>query len=250
MVVVCLASAKGSPGVTTSGLALALTWPGPVVLAECDPSGGSVAAGYLQHLELDGGRGLMQLIVAELRGQAREQFWSQLVDLDPPDRRRLLLPGIANPNQAVSLDPNWYRLASFFASLRQDIGLDVIVDCGRLVAPHAPWPLVHQADLTLIVVRPVLASLLPARALVQTLLADTVPGGQLGLLVVGDGDYDDRIVSWHMEVPVMARLPSDERSARVLTHGGTVKTRQPLLRAAAAAGSTVAGRQEVEHADV
>ena len=41
---IALCSAKGAPGVTTSGLALALSWPRPVVLAELDPAGGDVLA--------------------------------------------------------------------------------------------------------------------------------------------------------------------------------------------------------------
>ncbi|WP_028192595.1 hypothetical protein [Salinispora pacifica] len=266
MAVICLASAKGSPGVTTAGLAFALTWSRPVVLAECDPAGGDIAAGYLRHLELDGGHGLMQLVVAELRGQAGEQFWSQLVDLDPPRTQRLLLPGIATPAQAASLDPNWYGLASFFASLEHgDPRFDVIADCGRLVAPHTPWPLLSRADLVLLAVKPTLASLLPGRAAVQTLLAGAGPGsdGRIGLLVVGDGDYDDRAVSRHLGVPVIAHLPHDDRSARVLAEGGTVRTRLPLLRAAAAAEGKVMraitgrrdrlhgpGKREAIHADV
>ena len=42
---IALCSAKGAPGVTTSGLALTLSWPRGVVLAELDPAGGDVLAG-------------------------------------------------------------------------------------------------------------------------------------------------------------------------------------------------------------
>jgi hypothetical protein len=49
MSLIVLASASGSPGVTTTALGLALTWPRPVLLVEADPTGGSaVAAGYLR----------------------------------------------------------------------------------------------------------------------------------------------------------------------------------------------------------
>lgn len=242
MAVVCLASAKGSPGVTTTGLALALTWTRPVVLAECDPAGGDIAAGFLRHLELGANHGLMQLVVAELRGQASERFWSQLVDLEPPHRRRLLLPGIAAPAQAGSLDPNWHQLGLFFASLeRRDPGLDVVVDCGRLVVPHAPWPLLSRADQVLVVVRPTLSSLVPARALVQQLRAGEglTDDGRVGLLVVGEGDYDSRSVSQHLGAPVIGRLPRDDRSARALCQGGTVRRHRRLLRAATVAETAV-----------
>ncbi len=242
MAVICVASAKGSPGVTTAALAFALTWPQPVVLAECDPAGGDIAAGYLRHLDLDGSHGLMQLVVAELRGQASEQFWSQLVDLDPPNQRRLVLPGIASHAQAASLDPNWQQLGVFFASLEHTgPGFDVIADCGRLVTPHAPWLLIGRADLVLVAVRPVLASLLPARALVHAIISAAGPAvdGRIGLLVVGDGDYDGRTVAKHIGVPVTVRLPHDVQAARVLGRGGTVRMRRPLLHQAATAGADV-----------
>ena len=43
MALIAIASDKGAPGVTTSALALAAVWPRPVLLAECDPSGGDLA---------------------------------------------------------------------------------------------------------------------------------------------------------------------------------------------------------------
>ena len=47
--VVALASASGSPGVTTTALGMALLWPRPVLLVEADPTGGSgLLAGYFR----------------------------------------------------------------------------------------------------------------------------------------------------------------------------------------------------------
>ena len=45
MALIVLTSASGSPGVTTTALGLALTWPRPVLLVEADPTGGSGDAG-------------------------------------------------------------------------------------------------------------------------------------------------------------------------------------------------------------
>ena len=103
-------------------------------MAECDPAGGSAIAGYLRG-QLDADRGMVPLAVAELRNERlASEFWRQLVDLDPPKQQRLLLPGIADPAQAGSLDPIWSRLGSFFASLEIRHGYDVFADCGRLAA--------------------------------------------------------------------------------------------------------------------
>lgn len=119
MAIIALVSAKGSPGVTTTALACALTWHRRLVLAECDPSGGSVLAGYLGGA-LDGPRGIGELAVGELRdGSLESAFWSQLVDLDAPRRERLLLPGVVDPAQAGSVTPLWHRFADFFLDLER-----------------------------------------------------------------------------------------------------------------------------------
>ena len=62
MAIIALVSAKGSPGVTTTALACALSWHRRLVLAECDPAGGSILAGYLGGA-LDGPRGIGELAV-------------------------------------------------------------------------------------------------------------------------------------------------------------------------------------------
>ena len=49
MAVICLTSASGSPGVTTTAVGLAFCWPRPVLLVEADPTGGSgILAGFLK----------------------------------------------------------------------------------------------------------------------------------------------------------------------------------------------------------
>ena len=49
MAIVCLTSASGSPGVTTTAVGMAFSWPRPVLLVEADPTGGSgVLAGFLR----------------------------------------------------------------------------------------------------------------------------------------------------------------------------------------------------------
>ena len=68
-----LVSAGGSPGVTTAAITLALTWPSPVIVAECDPSGGDVLAGLLAG-HVPAGPGLMEhAIEAGRNGRARGQ---------------------------------------------------------------------------------------------------------------------------------------------------------------------------------
>jgi hypothetical protein len=243
MAVIALAGGKGSPGITTTALAFTLSWGSRVVLAECDPAGGSVQAGYL-HGELPGGRGLLPLAIAELRSDAlADEFWGQLVDLDAPRRHRLLLPGLADPAQAGTLAPLWARLAIFFAQLEYQPCYDVIVDCGRLAVAHPPWPLLWAADAALVVVRPTLASVAAAAPVVeavrQQVTEHAASTSALGLLVVGDGPYGSTEVAHQLKAPLVAHLPADARTAATLTHGGSVRLGRPLMRAAAGAEAKV-----------
>jgi hypothetical protein len=243
--VIALASAKGSPGVTAAALAMTLSWPGRCVLAECDPAGGSIQAGYLAGA-LAADRGVRELAVAELRGEdLRETWWGQLVDLQPPQRQRLLLPGITDPVQSGALRPVWDRLAEFFASLEYaQPGFDVIVDCGRLAAPNTPWPLLHRADVVLLVLRPSLPGMFAAVPSLRTIRTQLIEHGggtsSLGLLVNGSGDQPARTVAQQLHNPVVATLPDDTRTAHVLGHGGRIRMNSPLMRAAAAAHPHIA----------
>ncbi|QOC94721.1 P-loop NTPase family protein [Micromonospora craniellae] len=236
MAIIALVSAKGSPGVTTTALACALSWHRRLVLAECDPAGGSVLAGYLGGA-LDGPRGIGELAVGELRdGSLESTFWSQLVDLDAPRRERLLLPGVVDPAQAGSVIPLWQRFADYFGGLEHgDPPYDVIVDCGRLHVVGTPWPLLRAASVVLVVSRAHLPDLSGARAMLQTIERDfaehRVQPGTLRLLLVGGG-HGKTDISKALHTPVIARLPHDPRTAEVLSLGGTVRASRPLLRAA------------------
>ncbi|MPZ26766.1 MAG: ParA family protein [Micromonosporaceae bacterium] len=242
---IALVSAKGSPGVTASALAFTLTWPGRCLLAECDPAGGDVLAGYLRG-GLDAQRGLAQLAVAELRGRLAEEFERQLVDLDPPHRRRLLLPGVRDPAQSATVGPVWGAIAEHLRRLEPTAGT-VIADCGRLGA-GAPvgWPVLQAADRVLLVLRgslPSVSHAVPAIQLLHRELAERAD--RLGLLVVEAGPYPAGEVAERLQVPLAASLPADPRTARALSFGGPVHRRRPLARAAAAAHATLARQPEV-----
>ncbi|MDO3704013.1 ParA family protein [Micromonospora sp. C28SCA-DRY-2] len=238
MAIIALVSAKGSPGVTTTALACALSWHRRLVLVEADPAGGSILAGYLGGA-LDGPRGIGELAVGELRdGNLETAFWSQLVDLDAPKRERLLLPGVVDPAQAGSVAPLWQRFADFFTGLeRGDPGYDVLVDCGRLQVPGPPWPILRAASVVLLVSGARLPDLSGTRAMVRAIERDftehRVSPGTLRLLLVGAGHGRGEI-SKALRLPVIDRLPHDPRTAEVLALGGTVRAGRPLMRAAAA----------------
>ena len=66
MAVIALCSASGSPGVTTTAVALAWNWPRPVMLVEADPVGGSaILAGTFQGMR-EYRSGLVELATTNL----------------------------------------------------------------------------------------------------------------------------------------------------------------------------------------
>lgn len=261
-----MVSAKGSPGVSTTALACTLSWPWRTLLAECDPAGGDILAGYLGGLEIPTPIGLLPLAAAELRNQAEQAFPGQLVDLDAGNPgHRLVLPGITDPVQAGTIRPTWQRLAEFFRGLEHgDGGFDVIADCGRLATNAPPWPLLHRADLVLLVLRPgslrTIAPAVPAVAQLRRELTEHATGpGSVAAVLIGDGRYGRREVEQQLQIPVLAELPADRRTAAVLSDGGgRLRGTETLLRAAATCEPTIrqaigrrrahlAGRLEVGH---
>ncbi|MFF9076036.1 hypothetical protein ACF1A9_27670 [Streptomyces sp. NPDC014872] len=230
MAVIAFCGASGGPGATTTALAALLTWPlaggRRVVLAECDPDGGSVAAGYLES-RVFGDRGLHHLQIADRRGHLEEVFWQQLLNLSEPeaDANRLLLPGLISPAQAAGLHQTWPRLSQLFSDLEQrESGYDILVDLGRSGAAGAASALARSADLTAVVVRSTLRAAHAAKPRVEALRAALQMHGRdssrIGLVVVGEGPFRPRDLAEELQLPVFAELPFDEKTARVLTHGG------------------------------
>ena len=239
MTVLAYVSAKGSPGVSVTALAAGLFWPGRSLVAECDPAGGDALAGLLQG-QLEPGRGIAHLAASAGRGRLDVDFWSQLVDLDAPHQRRLLLPGVAEPSQSGGLAPIWNQLATLFTGLGHgDDRVDVFADCGRLAAPNTPWPLLQAADVVALVARATLPSLAHAQVAIDELrsrLPGHRSGDRLGLIVVDDGPYTGE-AGKRLGLPVFGVLPHDRRTAQALSLGGRgVRPTDRLIRAITATG--------------
>ncbi|GGJ89779.1 hypothetical protein GCM10010123_19490 [Pilimelia anulata] len=226
MGVVAVCSAKGSPGVSTAALALTLSWPIPVVLAECDPAGGDALPGYLAG-QVPADRGTAELAVAHARGRLREEFFGNLIDLEPPAQRRLLLPGISSPTSAGVVAEMGQDLAALFTDLDAQ-GLDVVADCGRLSAEHTLWPVIRAAGAVLLVVRATLPSLAHAQHALAKLEAVAAHPQNVRLLIVDDGPYASE-AGRRLDAPVAGVWPWAPRVARKLSHGGALPRGQRLI---------------------
>lgn len=228
---------------TTAALAMTLSWPkaGRAVLAELDPAGGEVLAGY------GGGQlpapGLGDLIFAARRGGGLgQQLWSHLVQLNAGGRA-LLLPGLADP--AAARGVGWDRLAAALADLDTD-GTDVLADCGRMRAGWYPEPALRRAAAVVVVCGSSLRAVRAAKQAVAELrtgvLTDVGAGAEaLCLLVTGPGGpYAEKEIAEAVGVPVVAVLPRDAKAAAVLSDGapaGRSWSQSALMRAARTAAA-------------
>ena len=153
MALIVLAADKGSPGVTTSAVALAAVWPRRALYAECDPHGGDLV--YRMPAEhggpLDPNRGLVSLALDARRGLDPASL--------PQHTQRLrggleILVGLGNADQSHGMSGLWPSLGRALDRFGdQPYGADVIADCGR-IGPDSPTvELLAQSALVLLVAR-------------------------------------------------------------------------------------------------
>jgi hypothetical protein len=150
MSLIVIAADKGAPGVTTTALALAAVWPRPVLLAECDPSGGDLVYRFpaANGGSLDPRRGLLALAVTARRGLQPGQLWEHTQKMSGGLD---VLTGVINAEQGAGLGALWGPLGGLLAALP---GGDVIADCGRLGPDGPHYDLLAQASVVVLVTRP------------------------------------------------------------------------------------------------
>jgi hypothetical protein len=216
MAVVCLASASGSPGVTTTAVGLAFCWPRPVLLVEADPTGGSgILAGFLKGTTAYD-VGLIELVLSPLG------VTDALRDVVRPLSPNVsLVAGTRTHAQATALRDVWEPLAAALSELEAS-GQDVIVDAGRLGLTGSPQPLLEAADLTLLMTRATLPSISAVRSWAEAVRQPATGWRHPGLLLIGEGrPYRDTEVSKVLGMPVVADLPDDPEAAAVYHRGAT-----------------------------
>ncbi|MGW7570791.1 hypothetical protein ACWGJV_31540 [Streptomyces tendae] len=251
MAVIALAGCSGSPGVTTSALALLLAWPldpdRRMILAECDPDGSAVLHGLLQG-SLGDRYGLRNLSVAARKNEFSDAFWRQLIELNGEDGHRLLLPGITDPAQAASLGAVWKILAQMFRGIEAESGHDVLIDLGRRGAYGPSGILAEQADAVFVVVRNTLRCLQAAESRVRA-LEERV--GDVSVLLINEGPYPAGEVQRVLQVPVIATLPYAPDDARVLSDGAEQPrrfTKSALMKAAQTGSALILQRAAMRRA--
>ncbi|MEO6821364.1 MAG: hypothetical protein ABI468_02365 [Candidatus Nanopelagicales bacterium] len=243
-----LSAAKGSPGVSTCALALALVWPlalpgRRVLLVDADVAGGGSVSAFQRH-GLGDGRGLLGWAAATPSDDRLER---QLLALDAGGG--WLLSGLPDAGSAAALDGRWTELRTELEELQRDRCIDVLVDLGRCGARHEATPLFAGADAVLVVLRSTFESVSLTNGIRGTLPTGGGGAGRDGrkrvaALLVGDRDpYSSREVGADLQMPVVATLSHDPRGAQALSAGSyerALRTRSALLRSAQIAAVAVA----------
>jgi hypothetical protein len=235
---VAFASAKGSPGVTTTLAALAATWPAdrPLVLVELDPSGGDLVARF----DLGTEPGLVTLAASGRRDLNGETLLAHTQPLpaapagDGPFRRVLAAPVSADQATAALT-----ALRGGLARALDGVDADVLVDCGRLDPSSPVFEAATRAELLVMLARPIVSEVHHLSARMGAL-----PSATTSLLTVGDRPYAVDEVAEAVGAHPLGCLAFDPRAAAALSGDlGTaarVLRRSRLLRDAGAVADALA----------
>jgi len=245
MAYVAFASAKASPGVTTAITALAATWPRDrdLVVAEVDPAGGDLGVRF----DLASEPGLVTLAAAGRRQLDRATFVGHTqplpfagrpgADGDAEGAVRSVLVGPVAADQAGAA---LAALRGGLPGVLSSLGADVLVDCGRLDPGSAAHDVITEADLVVVVARPVVAEVHHLAARLSGLRPKA-----LSLLLIGDRPYSVAEVADAVGAHPLGTLPVDNRAAAALTvgrsDGARILRRSRLLRDARAVAEGLAG---------
>lgn len=216
-----LASAKGSPGVTTTARVLASVWPTQAVLVDADPAGGDVAlvARTANQEPLDPERGLLSLAVDARRGVEAVSLDSHLQELDGGLQ---VLCGMQRPEQVAGMGPVWSTIGT---TLSRHAGA-VIADVGRLAVGSPVTPLVSAADVLVFVARPTVESYAHLRERLSWIAATEQAGTSLppvGVVVVTEPrdsrstkDLSALLAHSGLNARVLGTVANDPRAADVV----------------------------------
>ncbi|HEY6492546.1 MAG TPA: hypothetical protein VIZ43_04680 [Trebonia sp.] len=224
MSLIVIAADKGAPGVTTTALALAAVWPRPVLLAECDPSGGDLVYRFpaASGGSLDPRRGLLALAATARRGLQPGQLWEHTQKMSGGLD---VLTGVINAEQGAGLGQLWGPLGGTFAAMS---GGDVIADCGRL-APDGPhYDLLAQASVVVLVTRPNPGDVIRLRDRAAAVAAAASARGRRGvapaIIVIADqrtlrataGEVGQTLAQGNVPAGVVGGIADDPKGAELL----------------------------------
>ena len=224
-----IASVKGAPGVSTTALSLAATWPGHAVLAELDPDGGDIR----YRLRADGGEPLLP--EPGLTSYARDVIdGAHALDhvQTLPGGLEVMVGG-SSVEEIDAIEGRWASIGALLDALPQ---ADVIADCGRLHSGTPVEDVLAHATALLVLTRPTVDGVAHLRSRLASLQVD-VP--LYVAVVTGAGDrrsareVQSVLNDAELPVTVLGNIAYDPAGAGTLAGEWSGKLNSsPLMRSA------------------
>ena len=248
MTSIALVAAKGSPGATTLSLAMGAVWPcgRRVVVVECDPSGGDVAARFGLPVEL----GTASLVLARRRlgpdATVADDLLLEHAQQLPGGLD--VVVGPAGADGALALDEELSTVGLGLAARSDgdsdgaedgdgDGPLDLIVDCGRLMAKaRGQQRLVAESDRLVLVARPDASSLVHAHWAAGRIRAARGGEDGLSLVTVGEAPFPPAEMAEALGIELLGSIRVDPRAADMVC--GRPGRRRALARSALISSAT------------
>ncbi len=230
MTLICFTSQKGAPGTTLTTLTVAACWPGSHserrVFLEADRAGGAVALRYGMGTD----PGLLTL-ASSVRSDSGTDLWAHAQPLPGG------LPGILAPDAPSQVAGTLALASRSLGQWLDERHTAVLADVGRLDAGGNPHPLIHEASMVAVVVRPVAEQLQPA---VHAVRSSGLDVGRVGWVLIGDQPHAASEVEATFGIPVLGVIANDRRTALALSEGSNSRriAKSALVRSA----STLADR--------
>lgn len=240
MAVIVLASPVGAPGVTTTALALTEQWPGHCLMVDTGHQL-SVEAGVF------GGRlkpatNLLNIVEAARISEVKQVIWEMAEPFQlegvpaPAGLTRKVLPGLPTGAAVRSLEGVWPTIAAGLRDLG-GVGIDVIVDVGRIPPAGINPSLIDASDRILLMVDPTLSTLVrsaSAAAHLRHQLEQISAPSRGGVLCIRPARsrranvirHTDRQVAAALKLPVVGDLAWDPAGAEVFAHHASPSTRR------------------------
>ncbi len=223
MKVVTLASVRGAPGATTTGLLLASMFDHAAVV-EADLDGGVLAVRY--NLGREPG-----LTTFAASGPEDPDGWrAHAQDAGG-------VPVLVGPDAPAASASLWRTAGERITHKLLAADGVAVVDAGRL---RSPVPIVTASDLLAVMVCPVAEQLVALSHHLATL--GQAIRGQVAIVLVGDGPYSATDIERSLDLTVLGELPDDRDTAEALRDGGVSRARiarSRLARAVAALATDV-----------
>jgi MinD superfamily P-loop ATPase len=208
--VISVCSAKGAPGVTTISCAIAAVWPPnrEIVVAECDPSGGDLAARF----GLSAKRGMTSLVLDARHSTGTVAFrMHDHVQVIPGGLE--ILVGATGAGAARTVDSQIPDCLNRLLDQRvgdSEVVADLVLDCGR-IQPGAVGQVaaIAASDRVLVVARPTVEAVASTRWIAERLSRAHTEGSSAGLVLVGHGNVPSHEAASVLDLELLAVVPED-----------------------------------------